>query len=435
MGRLTKENKIDLLAFIILAGFMCAVVFYYRQAVYLRHGYPFSTFLFDPADRFRDFFNPLKSCKGLNPYFGFQATQYPFTNLVFHGFSWVSKWSDWAAFELFCLIVIGSFVAMNSLHLRSGNAYKDATTIFIFSFLTYPFLFMIERGNIEGLLFIVLLLFAHFFARGRFLVSAMFLSCAIAMKIFPVVLLALFLPERRYKEAIVSAVGAAGLTAASLAFFDGGFLANLDYVLRGTNAAHPILVAFTGGENFVQRGVSLLTFCKVLFIQYGDLSTVNMTTFLSTYIRIAALAAVLVAAYVWLIETALWRRVALLVFAMLLLPHVSADYKLIHLFVPILLFVDAEPEPGDAWYALLFGLLLVPKTYVLLEKVRSDGGGDITINILLNPVIMLVMSIMIIASGTRRWLRPSAIHVGAGDLVAAQGGSKRGAAAVRGCVE
>lgn len=51
----------------------------------------------------------------------------------------------------------------------------------------------------------------------------------------------------------------------------------------------------------------------------------------------------------------------------------------------------------------MFSLLLIPKDYVFLNKVFSDSGTyDISIGILINPLIMMVMMAVIILTGFRK---------------------------------
>jgi len=80
----------------------------------------------------------------------------------------------------------------------------------------------------------------------------------------------------------------------------------------------------------------------------------------------------------------------LLVGSMILLPYVSADYKLIHLFLPIALFV-ASPSRSrlDGMYAVIFGLLVIPKTYFTTPE-------GINWNSLINILLMTVLCGLII---------------------------------------
>ena len=50
-----KKERITLLVFIIISGFSLSVFFHYITSTYLNLGYPYTTFLFLPADNFRIF--------------------------------------------------------------------------------------------------------------------------------------------------------------------------------------------------------------------------------------------------------------------------------------------------------------------------------------------------------------------------------------------
>ena len=59
-----------------------------------------------------------------------------------------------------------------------------------------------------------------------------------------------------------------------------------------------------------------------------------MVQFLGVYTKIAAALFLPMSAYVFFLEKELWKKVAILAIAMLLLPQVSAEYKLVHMFIP-----------------------------------------------------------------------------------------------------
>jgi len=94
---------------------------------------------------------------------------------------------------------------------------------------------------------------------------------------------------------------------------------------------------------------------------------------------------------------------AVLVIAMLLLPQISADYKLINVFIPLFLFFNASSHSRLDWvYIVLFGLLLIPKDYYLLSKVISDAGvADISISVIINFVILVALLLLIISTGLK----------------------------------
>ena len=63
-----KENKIQVLAFIILAGFALGVAGSYIMGAYLKAPNPYNTFLSNPSFSFNDFYDTYTSSSNLNPY-------------------------------------------------------------------------------------------------------------------------------------------------------------------------------------------------------------------------------------------------------------------------------------------------------------------------------------------------------------------------------
>jgi len=386
-------KKASQLATLVLTGFILAVVFHYFQSAYLGLPYPYNTFLFTPLDRFADFFVLYRVNLDLNPYLAHACAQYPFTNWLFVLFS---RMPEAPAFGLYTLLTIVSFASLIFFFLKE----EPAPNKIILAFLSYPFLFTVDRGNVEGLLYVLLALFVLFFVQKRFWQSAILLGLAGAMKIYPLIFAPLFLIQKRYKETGILILTFLSASLLPLFFFQGGFLANLQFVLHGSNFVNPIYDLFLGPAAFVQRGVSLFTFLKILLIQFGWIDGVDMGILLKGYFVFIILFAIPYLFYAFFIEKTFWKQIALLTFGMLLFPHISADYKLIHLFLPILLFLTAPPRRDDAVYWIAFGLLLIPKAYFFLPNIQSDSGTtDISIGVVLNVLIMLFLILYIVFTG------------------------------------
>ncbi len=403
---MTQKSKISAIAVVISLGFCASVVFHYYQGSVLRKSYPNNTFLFSPVDRFADFYILPSINFDLNPYFrDTPSAQYPLVNVFGYLFSLLpQKYS----FLFFALITSTAFIFLAYMILWGRENPLPSKFILVLSIviLSYPFLFTIDRGNIEILLFVFLLLFLFFFLKNNIGLSAFFLSFAIAMKVYPVVLLLLYVPQKKYREISLSIGLAALLTFGSLALFTGGLFANIQFLVYGSNLSSGNLILFTGTKNMVQRGVSLFTLFKIFLIESGRISHINMPKFLSLYIKVAVLSFAPVAAYVVFIEKIFWRQVALLIFAMLLLPQISADYKLIHIYLPLFLFILSEEHSGlDFIYLMFFGLLMIPKDYAYFPNTLSDTGThDISISVAINIVLMVLMSFLIIASGIKDFI-------------------------------
>ena len=112
----------------------------------------------------------------------------------------------------------------------------------------------------------------------------------------------------------------------------------------------------------------------------------------------------LIALYIIKREDDLWKQAALLVCTFNLLPYVSGDYRLIHLFLPLLLFVNSkERSRFDILYTILFGLLLIPKAYLVFKGIRSDSGfSDVSISVVINPLLMIILTLTILYEGMRK---------------------------------
>jgi len=72
--------------------------------------------------------------------------------------------------------------------------------------LMFPFQFVYTTGNIEIVLFLLLIFGVLAFLRGHFVTAAILIGFCASMKMYPFVLIALFIPVRRYREMALAAV-------------------------------------------------------------------------------------------------------------------------------------------------------------------------------------------------------------------------------------
>jgi len=88
-------------------------------------------------------------------------------------------------------------------------------------------------------------------------------------------------------------------------------------------------------------------------------------------------------------ELADWQRATVLVVCALLLPMENHDYTLIHLFLPLALFVLAAGRVRRWWLvALLFVLLLVPMDYVYFSF-QNYANSDVSTSVLVYPAALV----------------------------------------------
>ncbi len=385
-----REEKAWFVGFIVVAGFALSVFFHYWLGYYRGDPYPRNTFLFLPADHSMDFYNLFNPIQAGNPYSYRWWLYFPFAYLPFSLFT---PFSARLVYALFLAVFVGAVVRFLYGRLDFLPRYERATLTFVLSFLTYPFLFCMDRGNFECLLFVFLCLFFTAFRRDRLKLSVFFLACAIAMKAYPGVFVVLFLARRQYRPAAAAVALAGLLTVLGAALLPAGPVDSFRELAQNLSLYKQEYVIGNGGLAF---GASYFGAMKAALLGLRPVSPEGINRLLLPYALACLAAFALLALYAIFREETLWKRVALLSFAMILLPQVSGDYKLIHVLFPLALFISSPEEERRApLYALLFGLLLVPKAFFWIK-------GDINIGVVLNPLLMTVMIFLILADGLRR---------------------------------
>jgi hypothetical protein len=175
---------------------------------------------------------------------------------------------------------------------------------------------------------------------------------------------------------------------------------------------------FSTQPSFVYMGESLFSVMKIFAVKLGLLDWFG-SGLLHPYFLVVVF---LTSAFSWFIifaEAAEWKKVFVAVTMMLVLPHVSFDYKMLHVVLPLLLFLNqkdlnilsSKAALKQNWqYLLLFIFLLIPKSYHYLFKLSSTGGGipDVSESSILNPLVFTSTSILFCLTAVlyRRWRLP-----------------------------
>jgi hypothetical protein len=259
--------------------------------------------------------------------------------------------------------------------------------------MNYPVLFAIDRANFELTTFLFLYSFVMLY-RSSPRLSATLLGVAIALKGFPAILALLMLADRKWREFFLAAGVAIGLSLASLLAFPGGLASNLEGALANIRAYTSGYVVNLHGLYF---GNNLLGAAKFVSIALGQpsLATSETLVIVATLVAIALTAAT--AAYLVFFERVFWRKVTVLICALNLLPVVSGDYKLIHLLIPLFLFVnEAEPSSSNRVLTFLFGALFIPKAFA-----RLPALPEANVALVVNPMLMLILAASAVIMGVQ----------------------------------
>jgi uncharacterized membrane protein len=241
--------------------------------------------------------------------------------------------------------------------------------------------------------FIFVVTFFALFQRGRYLTAGALLACATAMKLYPGVFGVLLLQRRQYKASALTAVMTLAVTLAAAASFPGGISGTFQKLSSNLEYFNNQYVLSLNASIFSSNYFAVL---KIILAASGLNVTPWSQTLLLPYTLFCILVFAAVVIYILVREKVLWKQACLLTILVITLPTVSFDYKLIYLLLPLGLFVSAPQENAadDRLYGLLFGLSLIPKAYLPIT-------GEVTLSVVLNPLLMTVMMGHIIWTGLR----------------------------------
>jgi glycosyl transferase family 87 len=382
---MTREQKINTVSLIVLVGFTLAVFYYYVVGTDLHLAYPYNTFLSQPEDQWMDFLWPY--VLSANPYIIPRPSHqnFPFLYRVAAAFKIIGPVAGLFTF-LFLFWAFFAYICLREL--RTSDRIANLQTAFIFCFLAFPVIISLDRANFEVLEFVFLYLYIFYYTKHPNL-STFALGCGIALKGFPVILAVLLIADKRPRQLLIAALTSITLTVVSYATLPGGIIQNIVMHLVNLKLYNQLYGIDNHG---LYLGNSIWGGLKFLAI-WTHSQVIAPTAY--TILSVVVLA--LLSGYIVLIEKSFWKRTALAVCALNLLPMVSGDYKLLHLFIPLFLFVNANEKSKFDWiYVILFGLLLIPKNYYHLPTLPE---ADIAI--LLDPLLMISLVLLVILGNTK----------------------------------
>lgn len=383
------------------SGFILGVAFCFFYKVFLGLDYPFSTFLFRPHDRFQDFLGVLRMTADRNPYqvkivegiwghYPVEASNYfPFTHLLLYPLTLINKYLSLLIYFLsvICFWVFASAKALDAGLFESRR--QRFLNIMVLTLMNYPLLFILDRGNVEGIVFIFLAYAVWFYAMGSGKWSAVFIGLAAAIKGTPILFLLFFIKERRWKELMIGIAVPFCLSLVALLFLQGGVLKNLILFKDALRNFGEFLLI---GHNGITHSVSLfgMAYSFWLLANKFFLDVASLKPIVAGYNVVAGIMGLAAIAYVYFSRLEPWKAWFVLVAAIQVLPFPSYDYKLINTFLPLFLLIRSgqETQWTKAYLALLC-LIIVPKGFWILFL-------DVRCGTILNPLLILMVCIMII---------------------------------------
>ena len=404
-GNLLQYQKLTIVATIIIVGFTISVFYHYLMGTFMGHGFPFNTFLFAPGDQFNDFFNNFNQItltgKGVFP------PEHNFTNYLFYLPSLFSFNSRGLTYMFYAGVFVVYLFMYNYSHIKKLRHFGDwdwslLMNSFVFTFMSYPVLFAIDRGNQEMYIFILLSLSIFSYYKNKYFISAVLLGFAIHLKIYFAVFLIIYISDKKYKE--IGFVIFLFFILPILAFIIDKWLFP---TIQFSGSIFIFLKSASSTENWY-NSLYVLGDCGAAYCSslYGGLKAIiyfihpdilagspPIHFLFSLYFRVSVICSGIIALYVMFFEKEAWKKVTLVALILILFPFVTADYRLILLFIPLWLFISSkEPSKYNILYGIIFGLLLIPKDYYFIRDM-------ISISVIINPLLIIIFMIVLVHEG------------------------------------
>jgi len=366
---MTREQKLRWLRLIILIGFVTAVFYHYVLSAYFRLGFPYDTFSSSAGNGYSDYFTP------------------PLLSLF-----------------IMCIVFLGFMTCYIWTNVKENNILDTILNTFILLFFTFPVLFSLNTANFEMFVFIFLSLFIYFYQKKKIVPAILFLSLAIAMKGYPAVFVLLLISEKQYKEIFYAILLVMILTLTPMVLFGNGLQDNLATALSNCTSFFSYSLTHLDFNHSIMG--LLLTLSGVSVIN------LNLSLLLGIY-SITVLVIFLIISYCLIFRSFyFWEKVTIITLMMCLLPPISMDYKLVHLFIPLFLFVNLKIDQTgsieeskteyflnksifDYIIIISFSLLLVPKNYRFFFGFQEGN--------VLNPLIMIFIAIILLRKAFLRF--------------------------------
>lgn len=349
-----------------------------------RHGHYRWPFSLNSTDRFADFtIFKMKYAHWHQPDFfsiGFPIN-YPAPLIdLFEAFFLLPRYPTVAfiVFTTACLIVpcILFARALRSRDIRPGVAAAFSITLFLFS---WPGLLLIDGANMEIAVWVVTALGFWGLATGRDNVAAIGFGLAGSFKLFPFVLLAIFLSEKKYGKFMLGIATMAGMTLVSLWILGPTVheaWAGVAYGIASFKTNY--MAQWHSGENGVDHSLfALIKFSMICTHLHG---TKDFFKPLTAYLAITSIGGFALYLFKIRLLPAMNQALSLTV-ASIYLTAFSGDGTLIHLYAPFamltFLAIDAWKRkikvPGLQATMLTLTFILSPVSFFIVKDHRYEG--------------------------------------------------------------
>lgn len=343
---------------------------------YLDMGLPYSfPYYYVPGDLFGDFFDAHDKFRrwGTPEFFKHDDGYFMYPAPMVHVYRALFSAPHTRTFYALFMFVVIAFLAASFLRIlvKEGlPGWVSAVFVGTVVLVSYPLAFELQRWNVEVLIWGLSSVAVWSFFSGRTTQSASLLGLAASMKLYPFILLGLFLPRRKYWSMALAVAVFAAVTLLSLYGIG-------PTIVQAANWDKEQIAAF--GKYFV-GSLWALGYDHSFF---GLVKAFTMHWHPDYFLWGARYTKTMAILCILLYFLRIWRLplpnqiLALSILSITIAP-ISYDYTLLNLYAPfavlVVLALRAErggpPVPHLMAYMVLFAMILTPQSYVVFRGVR-----------------------------------------------------------------
>jgi len=400
----------------------------------LGRGYPDNTYVYVGHSHFTDWTGVVQFSALPTPYTHQFAFYFPATYVLFRPFVWLDGGYQHEvspgrspSLVLYLVTALIGTVLMQRHVLREivpGQLQRLLAAI-VLTAGSYAVIFCLDRANVE--LAMVLLVGAALLScrRARFLPAVLLLSVPILMKLYPILLLALFLRRRHGRYLVAPAVGWLLLSWLALLTFSQPVAACLAMWKQNMTQYNFLYMIADRG---LSGSASPWNALKIGFLTADHLGLINLHLvplsngdhYSLFFLPLAHVyndlflglmgALVLFATF---IEREFFRRAILFLLVLSVCAQAGADYKLLWVHVALVVTILLPTARRlDLGAVVLMALVLVPKKEFFLAYLgRTDTTyHDVSFGVVVDPLLILTVIILLVIDGFRTRLPGWSIH-------------------------
>ena len=388
------------------------VVGVYATTTYLGRGGFAETLLFYPSDgmgpfsdgplttfglhRFGDLLLPWMQTVEGNPYLTntiFRSNYPPFAHLMLLPFTTLPyKEVVWLYLLASCLFLVVPLWAS----LRGRRFDVRLIVVAAVVGLSFPLWVTLDRGNIQTVIVGFALLGMLAVQRGRWMTAALLLAIPGALKVYPALLLLIFLRERKWKEFLVSSVSIAALTIVGFVSMAGSPPENARALWANTIGFRNAVIDPSVVNHYNISALAFFQWMRIRSDIFGDRLGESLELHFQTIALVAALGCLLL-----LMSRLLTRFEAttLMVLPTLFALELAGAYALLLLLVPLIFLFSSGREVArlEVVTAVLLVAVMAPKA------IYFDDTGATLSNIAYPVVEVLIFLVILLAYATRRF--------------------------------